>query len=74
VNGHDPFLARLRQRGEQLAARFLRAAQGDLASRWRARAVDDDDGIGLAAPGLGRRRRGTRTQLPDADLLWPGRE
>jgi hypothetical protein len=48
--------ARLRQRGEQLAAALTVRAQ----QRWR----------GVTALDL-RRRQGTRTSLPDADSLWP---
>ena len=76
MRGGDPFISSLRQRGELLAAQFVRRARGALADRWRGRDLavrEDEDGIGLAAPSLAGRRQGSRTQLPDADLIWPGR-
>ncbi len=65
--------ARLRARGAQVAAGLAQRARARLMQRWMARGVaarTDDSGVTLLAPGLMRRRQGTRDRLPDAEFLW----
>jgi hypothetical protein len=65
--------ARLRTRGAQLAAQLARRARAALVQRWTAQGVaarTDDAGVTLSAPGLMRRRQGTRQRLPDPNILW----
>ncbi len=65
--------ARLNARGARLAAVLARQAEAALVRRWQGRGVtvrEDGAGVTLAAPGLTRRRQGTRTRLPDAEFLW----
>ncbi|WP_353218377.1 hypothetical protein [Sandarakinorhabdus sp.] len=63
----------LRQRGARLAALAVQRMAARLAQQWQdvGEVTADQGRVQLRGRGLARRRRGSRTALPDADLLWP---
>jgi hypothetical protein len=70
----DVLAALLRRRAAMLAAVAVARLGARVAQRWASHGVVNRDGnrVRLLAPGLQRRRRGSRHALPEADLLWPG--
>lgn len=69
-------LARLSARGRAAAQAAAARLRWRVTQRWQDYGVLDDgsDGLRLSGPGVARRRRGSRTALPDPQLLWPGDE
>ena len=69
-------VARLGARGRQLALAAAARLRGRVARRWTGLGGVDAGSalVRLSGPGVARRRRGSRTTLPDPLLLWPGDE
>ena len=69
-------LARLQMRGRAMAQAAAARLRWRVTQRWQDYGVLDDgsNGLRLSGPGVARRRRGSRTALPDPQLLWPGDE
>jgi hypothetical protein len=69
-------LARLAARGRQLAQAAAARLRRRVAKRWQGFGMPDEgsEALRLSGPGVVQRRRGSRTALPDPQLLWPGDE
>lgn len=69
-------LARLQMRGRAVARAAAARLRWRVAHRWQDYGVvnGEDEALRLSGPGVTRRRRGSRTALPDPQLLWPGDE
>jgi hypothetical protein len=69
-------LARLQARGRQLALAATVRLRRRVAQRWQGLGVLHEGGeaLRLSGPGVVQRWRGSRTALPDPQLLWPGDE
>ncbi|OYW15749.1 MAG: hypothetical protein B7Y82_05275 [Sphingomonadales bacterium 32-65-25] len=69
-------LARLKARGRQLAQAAGARLRRRVAQRWQGLGVlnEGSDALRLSGPGVVQRRRGSRSTLPDPQLLWPGDE